>query len=165
MMGFTVPDASVPIVKTTTACWPPARLNYRPAAGAGLHTLRHVCPRPAPGQPVAAAVILVRPAREFDKLEQHNLFDCIERRLLWACPSNIPLVQYYRASRPKYCSCDGNTPSRSRTRMRFEARQARIAQEEAARKPSAPPANWQRSNAPRQLPPAVRVSKTRSRQR
>ena len=42
-----------------------------------------------------------RPApTEFEKLEEHNLFDCIEcGACSYACPSNIPLVQYYRASK------------------------------------------------------------------
>ena len=36
-------------------------------------------------------------AREFDKVQDYNLFDCIECGCCaQVCPSHIPLVQYYR---------------------------------------------------------------------
>jgi electron transport complex protein RnfC len=72
--------------------------------------------------------------KEFEKLEQQNLFDCIEcGACSWVCPSNIPLVQYYRASKAEILQLRREHAKSDQSRLRFEARQERIAREEAAR--------------------------------
>jgi Na+-translocating ferredoxin:NAD+ oxidoreductase subunit C len=72
--------------------------------------------------------------KETDKLEQHNLFDCIEcGACSWVCPSNIPLVQYYRASKADILQQRRDHEKAEQARLRFEARQARMAREEEER--------------------------------
>jgi electron transport complex protein RnfC len=72
--------------------------------------------------------------KEFEKLEQHNLFDCIEcGACSWVCPSHIPLVQYYRASKADILQQRREHAKSEQARLRFEARQARLAQEEEER--------------------------------
>ena len=70
--------------------------------------------------------------KEYEKLEHHNLFDCIEcGACSWVCPSSIPLVQYYRASKAEILQLRREHARAEHSRERFEARQERIAREEA----------------------------------
>ena len=70
--------------------------------------------------------------KEFEKLEEHNLFDCIEcGACSYACPSNIPLVQYYRASKAEILQLRKDHEKSEQSRVRFEARQERLDREEA----------------------------------
>jgi electron transport complex protein RnfC len=69
--------------------------------------------------------------KEFEKLEEHNLFDCIEcGACSFACPSNIPLVQYYRASKAEILQLRHDHEVAEQSRIRFEARQQRLEQAE-----------------------------------
>ena len=71
-------------------------------------------------------------AQEHDKLEEHNLADCIEcGACSYVCPSNIPLVQYYRASKAEIRQAQQDKIKAERSKERFEARQARIEREAA----------------------------------
>jgi electron transport complex protein RnfC len=70
--------------------------------------------------------------KEFEKLEQHNLFDCIEcGACSYVCPSNIPLVQYYRAGKAEILQLRRDHEKAEYSRERFEARQERLEREEA----------------------------------
>jgi electron transport complex protein RnfC len=70
--------------------------------------------------------------KEFEKLERHNLFDCIEcGACSYACPSHIPLVQYYRASKAEILQLRRDHDKAEQSRMRFEARQLRLDQAES----------------------------------
>ncbi|MEM8562694.1 MAG: electron transport complex subunit RsxC, partial [Pseudomonadota bacterium] len=60
------------------------------------------------------------------------LFDCIEcGACSWVCPSHIPLVQYYRASKAEILHAREEHKKAEQSRVRFEARQARLQREEA----------------------------------
>ena len=64
---------------------------------------------------------------ELEKLEAHNLADCIEcGACSYVCPSNIPLVQYYRASKAEIRQRDIDMKNAEHSKMRFEARQERL---------------------------------------
>ncbi len=134
MMGFTVPDARVPIVKTTNCLLAPsdAELPAPPPAQACIRC--GLCAQACPASLLPQQLFWFAQAREFDKLERHNLFDCIEcGACSWACPSAIPLVQYYRASKAEILELRREHARAEQSRARFEARQQRIEREEAAR--------------------------------
>ena len=134
MMGFTVPDAAVPIVKTTNCLLAPsdAELPAPPPAQACIRC--GMCAQVCPASLLPQQLFWFAQAREFDKLEHHNLFDCIEcGACSWACPSAIPLVQYYRASKAEILELRREHARAEQSRARFEARQQRIEREEAAR--------------------------------
>ncbi|HMW50365.1 MAG TPA: electron transport complex subunit RsxC, partial [Cellvibrionaceae bacterium] len=62
----------------------------------------------------------------------HNLFDCIEcGACSYVCPSTIPLVQYYRHAKADIRAQQANKLKADRARSRFEAHQARLAEQEA----------------------------------
>jgi electron transport complex protein RnfC len=66
-------------------------------------------------------------AEDFEKLEAHSIADCIEcGACSYVCPSNIPLVQHYRASKGAIRQNAIDKEKSDRSRARFEFRQVRI---------------------------------------
>lgn len=91
-----------------------------------------MCEQACPASLLPQQMFWFAQGKEFEKLEQHNLFDCIEcGACSWVCPSNIPLVQYYRASKAEILQLREEQQRSEQSRIRFEARQERIEREEA----------------------------------
>lgn len=132
MMGFTVPDANVPIVKTTNCLLAPGH-GELPAPSPAQACIRcGMCAQACPVSLLPQQLFWFAQGKEFEKLESHQLFDCIEcGACSWVCPSNIPLVQYYRASKAEVLQLRRDHERSDQSRMRFEARQARLEREEA----------------------------------
>ncbi len=129
MMGFTVPDIDVPIIKTTNCILAPTEkeLPRPPPAQACIRC--GMCEQACPASLLPQQLFWFAQGKEFEKLEQHNLFDCIEcGACSYACPSNIPLVQYYRASKAEILQMRRDHEKAEASRVRFEARQQRIEQ-------------------------------------
>ncbi|CAA0124050.1 Electron transport complex subunit RsxC [Halioglobus japonicus] len=132
MMGFTVPDIDVPIVKTTNCLLAPteAELPTPPPAQACIRC--GMCAEACPASLLPQQLFWFAQGKEFEKLEEHNLFDCIEcGACSYACPSNIPLVQYYRASKAEILQQRRDHEKAEASRIRFESRQQRLEQAEA----------------------------------
>ncbi|MCB1680068.1 MAG: electron transport complex subunit RsxC [Halioglobus sp.] len=131
MMGFTVASLEAPVVKTTNCLLAPTatELPTPPPAQACIRC--GMCAQVCPASLLPQQLFWFAQGREFDKLEQHNLFDCIEcGACSWVCPSNIPLVQYYRASKAEIVHLRRDSDKAEHSRLRFEARQERLAREE-----------------------------------
>ena len=132
MMGFTVPDADVPIVKTTNCLLAPteSELPTPPPAQACIRC--GMCAEACPASLLPQQMFWFAQGKEFEKLEHHNLFDCIEcGACSYACPSNIPLVQYYRASKAEILHLRREHEKSEHSRIRFETRQQRLEQADA----------------------------------
>jgi electron transport complex protein RnfC len=132
MMGFTVPSPDVPVVKTTNCLLAPteSELPTPPPAQACIRC--GMCAEVCPASLLPQQMFWFAQGKEFEKLEQHNLFDCIEcGACSWVCPSNIPLVQYYRAAKAEVLQIRRDNEKSEQSRIRFEARQQRLAREEA----------------------------------
>jgi len=70
-------------------------------------------------------------ADDHERLEAHNLFDCIEcGACSYVCPSNIPLVQHYRHSKGEIQKARAEKVRSGHARERFEFHQQRIEQAE-----------------------------------
>ena len=131
MMGFTIPDTDVPIVKTTNCLLAPSEteLSTPPPAQACIRC--GMCAEACPASLLPQQMFWFAQGKEFEKLEEHNLFDCIEcGACSFACPSNIPLVQYYRASKAEILQMRRDHEIAEQSRIRFEARQQRLEQAE-----------------------------------
>ena len=131
MMGFTIPDTGVPIVKTTNCLLAPSEteLSTPPPAQACIRC--GMCAEVCPASLLPQQMFWFAQGKEFEKLEEHNLFDCIEcGACSFACPSNIPLVQYYRASKSEILQLRHDHEIAEQSRIRFESRQQRLEQAE-----------------------------------
>ena len=127
MMGFTIPDTDVPVVKTTNCLLAPSEteLSTPPPAQACIRC--GMCAEVCPASLLPQQMFWFAQGKEFEKLEEHNLFDCIEcGACSFACPSHIPLVQYYRASKAEILQMRRDHEIAEQSRIRFEARQQRL---------------------------------------
>lgn len=132
MMGFTVPDIDVPIVKTTNCLLAPTEVELPTPPPAQACIRCGMCAEACPASLLPQQLFWFAQGKEVEKLEHHNLFDCIEcGACSYVCPSNIPLVQYYRASKAEILQLRRDHEKAEASRIRFEARQQRLEQAEA----------------------------------
>ncbi|GGY65041.1 electron transport complex subunit RsxC [Marinobacter zhanjiangensis] len=131
MMGYTLEDTAVPVVKTTNCViaatepelsTPPPE---QPCIRCGM------CAEACPMELLPQQLFWHAKARDFDRAEHLNLFDCIECGVCsYVCPSSIPLVQYYRYAKGEIRTQQAEQLKADRARVRFEARQARLEREQ-----------------------------------
>lgn len=132
MMGFTLHSPSVPVVKTTNCILVPATSELPLPAPAQACIRCGMCAEACPVSLLPQQLYWFARGKEYDKLEQHNLQDCIEcGACSYVCPSQIPLVQYYRASKAEIRQQKADAEKAEQSKLRFEARQARIERQEA----------------------------------
>jgi electron transport complex protein RnfC len=130
MMGFTVTDIDAPVVKTTNCLLAPTVSELPPPPPAQPCIRCGLCAEACPARLLPQQLYWFARGKEYDKLEEHNLFDCIEcGACSFACPSNIPLVQYYRASKAEIAQMRSDKAKSEHSRTRFEARQERLQRE------------------------------------
>jgi len=73
-------------------------------------------------------------SKELDKAKHYNLMDCIEcGACSFVCPSQIPLVQYFRFGKGEVRKAKIESDKSDRARIRFEAHQERLEKEAAAK--------------------------------
>ncbi|BFM21163.1 electron transport complex subunit RsxC [Gilvimarinus japonicus] len=132
MMGFSLPDTSVPLVKTTNCILAPTRKEL-PAPSPAQACIRcGMCAEACPADLLPQQLFWYAQSEDLEKLEAHNLFDCIEcGACSYVCPSHIPLVQYYRAAKGEIRQHRIDKEKSDRSRRRFEFRKERIEKEEA----------------------------------
>lgn len=132
MMGFTLPTADVPIVKTTNCILAPSREELPPPPPAQACIRCGMCAEACPASLLPQQLFWYSQAQDYEKLQAYNLSDCIEcGACAYVCPSNIPLVQYYRASKSTIRRMETEKEKSDRSRQRFEFHKQRIAREEA----------------------------------
>ncbi|WP_373077840.1 electron transport complex subunit RsxC [Zhongshania sp.] len=132
MMGYTLQDTAVPIVKTSNCVLAPSVAELPPPPPAQACIRCGMCAEVCPVSLLPQQMYWFSRAQEHEKLEEHKLFDCIEcGACSYVCPSNIPLVQYYRASKAEIRQAQQDKIKAERSKERFEARTARLEQEEA----------------------------------
>ena len=132
MMGFSLPDTSVPLVKTTNCILAPTRKELPPPSPAQACIRCGMCAEACPADLLPQQLFWYAQSEDLEKLEAHNLFDCIEcGACSFVCPSHIPLVQYYRAAKGEIRQHRIDKEKSDRSRRRFEFRKERIAKEEA----------------------------------
>jgi electron transport complex protein RnfC len=74
-------------------------------------------------------------AKDLDKVQDYNLFDCIECGCCsYVCPSHIPLVQYFRYAKTESWAKEQDRRDAERAKQRHDFRLARLERLEAERK-------------------------------
>lgn len=132
MMGFTLHDPQVPVVKASNCLLVPGPKELAAPAPALACIRCGLCAEACPVQLLPQQMYWYARAEDFDRLASHNIKDCIEcGACSFVCPSNIPLVQYYRAAKGTMRQLEIDREKSDRSRQRFEFRQERIAKAEA----------------------------------
>lgn len=157
MMGFTLPSAEVPIVKTTNCILAPSYQEIPDDEPAQPCIRCGMCAEACPASLLPQQLFWYAQAEDHERLEAHNLFDCIEcGACSYVCPSNIPLVQYYRAAKGDIRHNRADKVKSDHARERFEFHKERIEQAErekeakrAARREAAQKAKAAVANKPK----------------
>ena len=134
MMGFTLPDLSVPVVKTTNCILAPTAKEM-PAPAQEMDCIRcSACADACPASLLPQQLLWYSKAKDTDKLKEYNLADCIEcGACAYVCPSEIPLVQYYRVAKADIREQQREALKAEQAKARFEARNARLEREKQER--------------------------------
>ena len=139
MMGFTLTDTSVPVIKTTN-CLLAATDTELPPPPPALPCIRcGECAEACPASLLPQQLHFFALGQDHEQLRAHHLFDCIEcGACAYVCPSSIPLVQYFRAAKGEIRDLEHKQQKAEHSRLRFEQRQERLRraeeQKEAERK-------------------------------
>ena len=134
MMGFTLNDSNIPVVKITNCLLVPAK-NELPDDDSERPCIRcSDCASACPASLLPQQLYWHAKAKELDKAEEYDLFDCIEcGACAYVCPSEIPLVHYYRQAKADIRTQRDERNKAEKARERFEARKARLEQEKQER--------------------------------
>lgn len=132
MMGFTLPNLSAPIIKTSNCILAASKKELPPPPPAQACIRCGLCADACPASLLPQQLFWYAQAEDTERLQAHNIFDCIEcGACAYVCPSKIPLVQYYRAAKGSIRQETIEKEKADRSRQRFEFRKERIAKEEA----------------------------------
>ena len=134
MMGFALRSPAVPVIKATNCLLVAGAEEVRPPS-APMPCIRcGACVDVCPAQLLPQQLYWHSRAREWDKAQEHALFDCIECGCCaQVCPSQIPLVQFYRFAKTEIWAEEREKRKADAARERFEARKLRLEREEAER--------------------------------
>lgn len=130
MMGFEVSSDNVPVIKTSN-CILVQEKNKKPDFV--MPCIRcGKCAEVCPAQLLPQQLYWYAKAKNFDKTQDHNLFDCIECGCCsYVCPSHIPLVQYYRFAKTEIYALEQEKKNSDIARQRHEFRQFRMERKKA----------------------------------
>ncbi|MEW6996443.1 electron transport complex subunit RsxC [Colwelliaceae bacterium BS250] len=134
LMGFALPTLQVPVVKTTNCILVPTNAEISPATKE-LECIRcGQCAEVCPSSLLPQELQWYAKSKDYQKLEDLNLFDCIEcGACAYVCPSQIPLVQYYRVGKAEIRFNKVQEFKADKAKQRFEARKVRLEKEKLAR--------------------------------
>lgn len=132
MMGFLVPEATVPVVKATNcliahspALFPP-KPEEMPCIRCGS------CAQACPHELQPFEMYWYSRAKNFGKTQEYHIFDCIECGCCsFVCPSRIPLVQYFRFAKSEIWAREREKKAADTAKERFEFKQFREEREKA----------------------------------
>jgi electron transport complex protein RnfC len=132
MMGFALPDLSIPVVKGSN-CVIAASPALFPPPPPELPCIRcGACARACPADLQPFELYWYSRAKNFGKAQEYHLFDCIECGCCaFVCPSHIPLVDYYRFAKSEIWARERETSAADQARERFEFRNYRQEREKA----------------------------------
>ncbi len=132
MMGFTLPNAQVPVSKTTNCLLIPTKQEMPDNPEADPCIRCGLCEQACPVSLLPQKLYWNAINREWDQAQLNSIQDCIEcGACSWVCPSSIPLVQHYRFTKAEIKREAVETVKANQSRIRFENRQLRLEKEVA----------------------------------
>jgi electron transport complex protein RnfC len=133
MMGFSMPSDSIPVIKTTNCLLLASHAEAPPPLPASACIRCGECAVVCPVRLLPQQLYWYAHARDFDKIQDYNLFDCIECGCCaQVCPSHIPLVQYYRFAKTEIWDLERQRQKADLARQRHEFRLERLEREKQA---------------------------------
>ena len=134
MMGFTLSDATIPVVKTTNCLLVPSKKELVDDNAERPCIRCSACADACPASLLPQQMFWHAKAKEYDKAEEYDLFDCIEcGACAYVCPSEIPLVHYYRQAKAEIRLQRDEKNKAEKAKQRFEARKERLEREKRER--------------------------------
>lgn len=142
MMGFTIDDDNVPVVKATNCLLVTSAEQHTVAtAPAGQPSNKHMpcircgkCVEVCPVRLLPQQLYWYASSKNTERLQEHKLFDCIECGCCaYVCPSEIPLVQYYRFAKTSIRQKELERKQSDVARQRHEAHQERLEKQKRER--------------------------------
>ena len=138
MMGFSILNEQVPIVKTSNCILAPSKTEMPSAFDNNSNEVECVrcglCADVCPSQLLPQELQWSAKAKDHQQLVKLNLFDCIDcGACAYVCPSQIPLVQYYRIAKAEIRQQQQLDLKAEKAKERFEARKLRLEREKIAR--------------------------------
>lgn len=139
LMGFSILNEQVPIVKTSNCILAPSKVEMPSAFDHYSNEVECIrcgqCADVCPSQLLPQELQWSAKAKDHQQLIELNLFDCIDcGACAYVCPSQIPLVQYYRVAKAEIRQQQQLDIKAEKAKARFEARKLRLEQEKTARK-------------------------------
>ncbi|HGJ5876551.1 MAG TPA: electron transport complex subunit RsxC [Arsenophonus sp.] len=134
LMGFTLPDLTIPIVKTSNCILAPTLAEIGEPAIEEACIRCGLCTQACPANLLPQQLYWFSRGQEHEKAQKYNLSDCIEcGACAYVCPSNIPLVQYYRREKAEIKAIAQEKHRSTEAKKRFEAKKARLEREKILR--------------------------------
>ena len=130
MMGFAIRDDSVPVIKATNCILLATEEEIRPHKEPMPCIRCGECAQVCPASLLPQQLFWHTRARDFDKVEDYDVFDCIECGCCdVVCPSHIPLASHFRFAKTEIWGKEAERARADIARQRHEARQERIEKE------------------------------------
>ena len=134
MMGFILPNINSPVTKVTNCLIAPDHFEYQPPPQERNCIRCSACSDHCPIKLMPQQLYWFARSEDHEKSEQYNLKDCIECGVCaYVCPSNIPLIQYFRQEKAKIAELKLKAKLAEEAKIRFEAKQARMEREKQER--------------------------------
>ena len=138
LMGFSILNEQVPIIKTSNCILAPSKVEMPSAFDNYSNEVECIrcgqCADVCPSQLLPQEMQWSAKAKDHQQLMKLNLFDCIDcGACAYVCPSQIPLVQYYRVAKAEIRQQQQLDIKSEKAKARFEARKLRLEQEKIAR--------------------------------
>ncbi|MDG6881541.1 Nitrogen fixation protein rnfC [Phocoenobacter uteri] len=134
LMGFSVPTLQVPVTKTVNCIIAPNVDEYSDEELERNCIRCSSCSDACPIGLLPQQLYWYSRAKDHEKAKAYNLDACIECGVCaFVCPSNIPLVQYFRDEKAEIAEIERKEQKAIEAKQRFEAREARLQKEKEER--------------------------------
>ncbi len=133
MMGLSLPNDDIPIIKTTNCII--ASEENEITTTAIMPCIRcGACAEVCPIKLIPQQLYWFTKAKDFEKVEKYKIFDCIEcGACAYVCPSHIPLVNYYQYAKSEIRFKQQEHKKSELARQRHDFRTFRLEREKKER--------------------------------